>query len=112
MARGEASELRGQNLDAQEGQTREDSDGASRLSKQSLDDKEGHTGDDSGAAEPSFPRRGFLPIETNLFDRVFIAVVSFVALHLVWMRLLEAILPLWIGTAIAIGLGGLIVSRG
>ncbi len=31
-------------------------------------------------------RRGFLPIETNGFDRVFIAVVVFVALHLFWMR--------------------------
>ena len=33
---------------------------------------------------------GFLPIHTNAFDRVFIGIVVFVAIHLFWMRFLEA----------------------
>jgi predicted small integral membrane protein len=58
-------------------------------------------------------RRGFLPIETNAFDRVFISVVVFVALHLFWMRLLEpAGLSLYAATAISVVLGVIIVSRG
>ena len=39
-------------------------------------------------------RTGFLPIHTNAFDRVFIGTVIFVALHLLWMRFLEAHIPL------------------
>lgn len=64
--------------------------------------------------EPTLKRRpGFLPIETNAFDRVFISIVVFVALHLLWMRLLEpAGLSLYIATAISVALGALIVARG
>ena len=64
--------------------------------------------------EPTVPRRrGFLPIETNAFDRVFISVVAFVALHLLWMRLLEPLgLSLYIATAVSIVLGYLIIRRG
>ena len=63
---------------------------------------------------PTLPRRiGFLPIQTNAFDRVFIGVVLFVALHLFWMRFLEpAGLSLYIATAISVALGALIVARG
>ena len=63
---------------------------------------------------PTLPRRvGFLPIQTNAFDRVFISVVLFVAIHLLWMRLLEpAGLSLYIATVISIVLGALIVWRG
>jgi predicted small integral membrane protein len=64
--------------------------------------------------EPTQPRRvGFLPIQTNAFDRVFIGVVLFVALHLFWMRFLEpAGLSLYVATALSIVLGALIVWRG
>ena len=64
--------------------------------------------------EPTQPRRiGFLPIQTNAFDRVFIGVVLFVALHLFWMRLLEpAGLSLYLATALSIVLGAVIVWRG
>lgn len=64
--------------------------------------------------EPTLPRRpGFLPIETNAFDRVFIGIVLFVAIHLVWMRLLEPLgLSLYIATAISAVVGAIIVSRG
>jgi predicted small integral membrane protein len=57
-------------------------------------------------------RRGFLPIETNAFDRVFIAVLVFVALHLFWMRFVEAALPLGVATVLSLILGTIIVARG
>ena len=45
---------------------------------------------DAALAVQTVPkRRGFLPINTNAFDRVFIGVVLFVAIHLFWMRFLE-----------------------
>ena len=57
-------------------------------------------------------RRGFLPFHTNTFDRVFVSVVAFVAIHLLWMRFLEAHLSLYIATAISVILGYFIVTRG
>jgi hypothetical protein len=57
-------------------------------------------------------RKGFLPIKTNTFDRVFISVLCFVAIHLLWMRFIEAFIPLWIATILAIALAVLIVKRG
>ena len=64
--------------------------------------------------EPTLPRRpGFLPIETNAFDRGFIGVVLFVAIHLLWMRLLEPLgLSLYIATAISLVLAVVIIRRG
>ncbi len=57
-------------------------------------------------------RQGFLPIETNTFDRVFISVVCFIAIHLLWMRFVEFYLPLWIATVLSLALAGLIVTKG
>jgi len=57
-------------------------------------------------------RRGFLPIETNAFDRVFIAILVFVALHLFWMRFVEAALPLGVATVLSLIIGAIIVARG
>lgn len=57
-------------------------------------------------------RTGFLPIHTNLFDRIFISVVVFVAIHLLWMRFLEASLSLYVATALSVVIGWLIVTRG
>ncbi|MFN2203001.1 MAG: DUF2160 family membrane protein [Caldilineaceae bacterium] len=60
-------------------------------------------------------RRGFLPIETNTFDRVFISVVIFVAVSLLWMRFIEPLFPfptLWISTVLCVLLGILIVRKG
>jgi predicted small integral membrane protein len=58
-------------------------------------------------------RRSFLPIETNAFDRGFIAVVLFVAINLLWMRFLEPLgLSLYIATAISLVLGIIIIKRG
>jgi predicted small integral membrane protein len=57
-------------------------------------------------------RQGFLPIETNTFDRYFISVVIFVAIHLFWLRFVEIYLPLWIATIISVILGVIIVRKG
>jgi predicted small integral membrane protein len=55
---------------------------------------------------------GFLPIKTNAFDRIFIAVVVFVAIHLLWMRFLEVHIPLFAATILSAMIGALIVMRG
>ncbi|WP_119300137.1 DUF2160 family membrane protein [Dongia deserti] len=57
-------------------------------------------------------RTGFLPIHTNAFDRVFIGTVIFVALHLLWMRFLEAHIPLYVATLLSLLIGAVIVARG
>jgi predicted small integral membrane protein len=57
-------------------------------------------------------RSGFLPIRTNTFDRVFIATVIFVAIHLIWMRLVEAYVPLYAATVLSLLVGAVIVARG
>jgi predicted small integral membrane protein len=58
-------------------------------------------------------RTGFLPIQTNWFDRCFIAVVVWVAISLFWFRFLEPIgLSIWIGNAISLALAVYIVRRG
>jgi predicted small integral membrane protein len=55
---------------------------------------------------------GFLPIITNTFDRVFIGAVIFVALHLLWMRFVEAYIPLYVATILSVLIGAVIVARG
>ena len=57
-------------------------------------------------------RTSFLPFPTNGFDRGFVSVVVMIALHLFWMRFLEAYLPLEVATVISVGLGYLIVRYG
>lgn len=57
-------------------------------------------------------RVGFLPIVTNWFDRVFVAIYLFVALELLWMRFLEQSIPLMVCHVLAVALGALIVWRG
>jgi predicted small integral membrane protein len=58
-------------------------------------------------------RRGFLPIDTNLFDRFFIGVISHVALNLLWMRFLEPHgVPLIIGTVLGILWIGVVMKWG
>ncbi|MBO9124960.1 MULTISPECIES: DUF2160 family membrane protein [unclassified Rhizobium] len=56
---------------------------------------------------------GFLPIETNWFDRLFISVVIWVAISLLWLRFLEPMgLSIWIAVAISVALGAYIVRKG
>lgn len=62
---------------------------------------------------PPEERTGFLPIETNWFDRGFISVVIWVALSLLWFRFMEpAGLSIWISNAIAAALAVVIIWRG
>lgn len=57
-------------------------------------------------------QKGFLPIATNTFDRVFISVVLYIAIHLLWMRFLESFAPLWIATLLSLVIAVVIVRRG
>lgn len=66
--------------------------------------------DEAAAVKPE--RHGFLPIVTNWFDRVFVAIYLWVALELLWMRFLEQAIPLTVCHVLALALGVLIVWRG
>jgi predicted small integral membrane protein len=68
--------------------------------------------DDQTTVTRQKERRGFLPIKTNWFDRVFVGIYLFVALELLWMRLLEQSIPLTVCHVLAIALAVLIVWRG
>jgi len=57
-------------------------------------------------------RRGFLPFPTNPFDRVFVSVILTVAVHLLWMRFLEAHISLTIATILMLMVSAVIVARG
>ncbi|NVK35073.1 MAG: hypothetical protein HWE23_11375 [Rhodobacteraceae bacterium] len=58
-------------------------------------------------------KHGFLPIETNWFDRLFISVVIWVALSLFWFRFLEPVgMSIWISNVIAFALTVFIVTKG
>jgi len=60
------------------------------------------------------PRKpGFLPIETNWFDRLFISVVIWIALSLLWFRFAEPLgLSIWISNAISLALAIVIIRKG
>ncbi len=57
-------------------------------------------------------RRGFLPIETNTFDRVFISVIIWIGVSLLWMRFLEWAIPLWVSTVLCFVLAVIIIRKG
>ncbi|MBX2830338.1 MAG: DUF2160 domain-containing protein [Rhodospirillales bacterium] len=57
--------------------------------------------------------QGFLPIETNAFDRCFISVVIWVAMSLFWFRFIEPTgLSIWISNVIALAIAVHIVRKG
>ena len=59
------------------------------------------------------PKPGFLPIETNWFDRLFISIVIWVAVSMFWFRFVEPFgLSIWISTALCVALGAYIVRKG
>jgi predicted small integral membrane protein len=63
------------------------------------------------AARPA--RRGFLPIQTNWFDRLFISIYIGVALILFWMRFLEPIgIPIWICYLLVLAIGVVTIRKG
>ncbi len=66
--------------------------------------------DDAPIKRPA--REGFLPIHTNGFDRGFIAVVVFVAIHLFWMRFLEQDISIYVATVLSVIVGAIIIARG
>jgi len=58
-------------------------------------------------------RSGFLPIETNWFDRLFISVVLWVALCLFWFRFIEPLgLSIWIANAIGVAFAVILIRKG
>ncbi len=69
--------------------------------------------EEADTPDPPPEKTGFLPIETNWFDRLFISVVIWVALSLFWFRFIEPLGPsIWISNAIAIALAVWIVRKG
>ena len=64
------------------------------------------------ATQHHVDRKGFLPFPTNTFDRVFISVVCFVAISLLWMRFVEAYIPLYVSTILALVLAVVIIRKG
>ena len=69
--------------------------------------------DDEAKAVLAKPARtGFLPITTNWFDRLFITIYIGVAMELLWMRFLEAAVPLWICHILVLALGVFIIRKG
>ena len=69
--------------------------------------------DDEAKAVLTKPARsGFLPIATNWFDRLFITIYIGVALELLWMRFLEAAIPLWACHILVLVLGVFIIRKG
>jgi predicted small integral membrane protein len=59
------------------------------------------------------PKHGFLPIQTNWFDRLFISVVIWVALSLAWFRFMEpAGFSIWISNIIALAIAAVIITKG
>jgi predicted small integral membrane protein len=57
--------------------------------------------------------RGFLPFDTNGFDRFFVAVVVLIAMHLLWLRFVEPLgLSLWICFVLSLILGVYIFLKG
>ena len=57
-------------------------------------------------------RRGFLPFDTNPFDRVFVSVILTVAVHLLWMRFLEEDITLTVATVLMLFVSAVIFVRG
>ncbi|WP_192248651.1 DUF2160 family membrane protein [Mesorhizobium silamurunense] len=68
---------------------------------------------DDANAPPIAEKSGFLPIETNWFDRLFISVVIWVAMSLLWFRFIEPLgLSIWISNVIALALAAFIIAKG
>lgn len=69
--------------------------------------------EEAQVAQARLPRRGFLPIQTNWFDRLFISIYIGVALELLWMRFLEPNgVPLWICHILVLALAVVIIRKG
>jgi predicted small integral membrane protein len=58
------------------------------------------------------PRQGFLPFATNAWDRIFISALCLVAIHLLWLRFVEAAIPIYGAMVVSLALAYYIVKRG
>lgn len=68
---------------------------------------------EEGGASAASRKPGFLPIETNWFDRLFIAVVIWVALSFFWFRFIEPLgLSIWISNLLALAVAVVIIRKG
>lgn len=68
---------------------------------------------EEGAAAVRTEKKGFLPIETNWFDRLFISMVIWVAVSLFWFRYVEPYGPsIWFSNVIVLVLAVLIIRKG
>ena len=56
--------------------------------------------------------KGFLPIKNNWFDRLFIAVITFIGIQFLWMRFMEEFAAIEVSMIFGIGLGIYIILRG
>jgi|TARA_B100001093_G_C26467732_1_gene859197 predicted small integral membrane protein len=56
--------------------------------------------------------KGFLPIRTNWFDRLFISVIIFLGLQFFWMRFIEDLVVIEISMILGVVLGIIIILRG
>lgn len=66
-----------------------------------------------GNSDEKQQKSGFLPIQTNWFDRLFISVVIWVALSLFWFRFIEPHgASIWLSNIIAATLAVLIIKKG
>ena len=57
-------------------------------------------------------KKGFLPIKTNWFDRLFIGIITFIALQFFWMRFIEEFASIEISMIIGTVIGIYIILRG
>ncbi len=57
-------------------------------------------------------RRGFLPFETNPWGRIFVSILLTIAIHLLWMRFLEAEISLTFATILTTIMTVVIFVRG
>lgn len=55
---------------------------------------------------------GFLQVHTNAFDRVFISVVILIGINLLWLRFMEAALPIEVATALSLLIGFFVMHYG
>ena len=57
-------------------------------------------------------RKGFLPVKNNWFDRLFIAVITFIGIQFLWMRFVEEFADIEVSMILGFILGIYIILRG
>jgi len=57
-------------------------------------------------------KKGFLPIKNNWFDRLFIAVITFIGIQFLWMRFIEEFAAIEVSMTLGCILGIYIIIKG